>query len=134
MDVIIRANEQIPVIKWRKGPQAFTTQRDGQESIRFRIYQGERPIAADNEFVGEVVLHLATTRPAGEIRVNCMFKVDHDGILHVRAEDTSTEGQPVEKTVIGMDACLMSMVEVAYQLRANANYMVASQEKEPLSG
>ncbi len=98
MDVIIRANEQIPVTKWRKGPQAFTTQRDGQESIRFRIYQGERPIAADNEFVGEVVLHLATTRPAGEVRVNCLFKVDHDGILHVRAEDTSTEGQPVEKT------------------------------------
>jgi len=37
-------------------------------------------------------------------------------------------------TLIGMDACLMSMVEVAYQLRGNANYMVASQEVEPLSG
>ncbi|KYC44040.1 hypothetical protein WA1_02545 [Scytonema hofmannii PCC 7110] len=36
--------------------------------------------------------------------------------------------------LIGMDACLMGMVEVAYQLRANANYMVASQEVEPLSG
>jgi molecular chaperone DnaK len=98
MDAIIRANEQIPVTKWRKGSQAFTTQRDGQESIRFRIYQGERPIATDNEFVGEVVLNLATTRPAGEVRVNCMFKVDPDGILHVLAEDASTEGEPVEKT------------------------------------
>lgn len=98
MDAIIRANEQIPVTKWRKGSQAFTTQRDGQESIRFRIYQGERPLAADNEFVGEVVLNLATTRPAGEVRVKCMFKVDHDGILHVLAEDASTEGEPVEKT------------------------------------
>ncbi|WP_243146841.1 clostripain-related cysteine peptidase [Scytonema sp. UIC 10036] len=37
-------------------------------------------------------------------------------------------------SLIGMDACLMGMVEVAYQLRANANYMVASQEVEPLSG
>ncbi len=36
--------------------------------------------------------------------------------------------------LIGMDACLMSMVEVAYELRANADYMVASQEVEPLSG
>ncbi len=98
MDAIIRANEPIPVIKWRKGSQAFTTQRDGQESIRFRIYQGERPIAGDNEFIGEVVLNLATTRPAGEVRVNCMFKVDHDGILHVLAEDITTDGQPVEKT------------------------------------
>ncbi|MEQ8541618.1 MAG: clostripain-related cysteine peptidase [Coleofasciculus sp. D1-CHI-01] len=41
-------------------------------------------------------------------------------------------GQKV--SLIGMDACLMSMVEVAYQLRANANYMVGSQEVEPLSG
>jgi molecular chaperone DnaK len=70
MDAIIRANELIPVTKWRKGAQAFTAQRDGQESIRFLIYQGERPIAADNEFVGEVVLNLATTRPAGEVRVS----------------------------------------------------------------
>ncbi|MFK0729899.1 MAG: clostripain-related cysteine peptidase [Gloeotrichia echinulata HAB0833] len=37
-------------------------------------------------------------------------------------------------SLIGMDACLMGMVEVAYQLRTNANYMVASQEVEPLSG
>ncbi|MBD2341626.1 Hsp70 family protein [Calothrix sp. FACHB-156] len=98
MDAIICANEPIPVTKWRKGSQAFTTQRDGQESIRFRIYQGERPIAGDNEFIGEVVLNLATARPAGEVRVNCKFTVDHDGILHVLAEDTSTDGQPVEKT------------------------------------
>ncbi|MDF5716144.1 MAG: Hsp70 family protein [Rhizonema sp. NSF051] len=98
MDVIISANESIPVTKWCKGSQAFTTQRDGQENIRFRIYQGERPIAVDNEFIGEVILNLETPRPAGEIRVNCMFKVDHDGILHVLAEDISSEGKPVEKT------------------------------------
>ena len=98
MDVIIPSNEQIPIKRWRKGSQAFTTQRDGQESIRFRVYQGERPIAADNEFIGEVVLNLATSRQKGDVRVNCMFKIDLDGILHVLAEDSSTEGQPVEKT------------------------------------
>ncbi len=36
--------------------------------------------------------------------------------------------------LIGMDACLMSMIEVAYQLRGNADYMVASQEIQPTSG
>ena len=41
-------------------------------------------------------------------------------------------GQKVN--LIGMDACLMSMVEVAYQLRANADYMVGSQEIQPTSG
>jgi Clostripain family len=37
-------------------------------------------------------------------------------------------------SLIAMDACLMGMVEVAYQLRANADYMVASQEIEPITG
>lgn len=32
--------------------------------------------------------------------------------------------------IIGMDACLMAMVEVAYQLRNNATFLVASQEVE----
>jgi molecular chaperone DnaK len=99
MDIILPANTQIPYDESKiKNPRTFTTQCDGQESIRFRIYQGERPIAADNEYIGEVILNLATTRPAGEVRVNCIFKVDHDGILHVLAKDTSTDALPVEKT------------------------------------
>lgn len=36
--------------------------------------------------------------------------------------------------IIGMDACLMAMVEVAYQLRNNATFLVASQEVEPMNG
>lgn len=36
--------------------------------------------------------------------------------------------------VIGMDACLMSTVEVAYQLRDQAGYLVASQALEPMEG
>ena len=36
--------------------------------------------------------------------------------------------------VLGMDACLMSMVEVAYQLKTTADYMVGSEETEPGEG
>jgi Clostripain family len=36
--------------------------------------------------------------------------------------------------VVGMDACLMSMVEVAYQIRDTATVMVGSQEVEPGEG
>jgi len=97
MEPILHANEQIPVTVWRKGSQAFTTQHDGQERIRFRIFQGEQPIATENVLIGEVTLTLTTARAAGEPRINCMFKVDHDGILHVRAEDADTESEPVEE-------------------------------------
>ncbi len=36
--------------------------------------------------------------------------------------------------IIGFDACLMGMFEIAYQLRNRADYMVASQFVEPISG
>jgi molecular chaperone DnaK len=92
MDVIIKANEQIPVEK----SKSFTNQRDGQEYIRFAIYQGERPIAVQNAYVGQVLLPLTTARRAGEHRIKCLFKVDPNGILTVKAESADVEGKPVE--------------------------------------
>ena len=41
-------------------------------------------------------------------------------------------GRPVD--IVGMDACYMTMVEVAYQLREHARILVGSQEIEPLEG
>ena len=41
-------------------------------------------------------------------------------------------GRPLD--VIGLDACLMNMVEVTYQLRECAEHLVASEETEPVEG
>lgn len=40
----------------------------------------------------------------------------------------------VKLDVVGFDACLMGMIEVAYALRNVANYMVGSENFEPLNG
>jgi molecular chaperone DnaK len=94
LDCIISANQQIP---FRSQPKYFTTQQDKQKTIRFCVYQGERPIAKDNIFIGEVTLNLTTPRPAGQHRIKCIFSIDQDGILHVVAEDTNTDSDPVEE-------------------------------------
>ncbi len=44
------------------------------------------------------------------------------------------EGARRHLSIIGMDACLMAMIEVQYQVRQFADMMVASQEVEPLKG
>jgi len=36
--------------------------------------------------------------------------------------------------LLGMDACLMSTIEVAYQVKGNVDYMVGSEESEPVEG
>jgi hypothetical protein len=44
------------------------------------------------------------------------------------------EGALRHLSIIGMDACLMAMIEVQYQVRKFADVMIASQEVEPLRG
>jgi hypothetical protein len=44
------------------------------------------------------------------------------------------EGALRHLSIIGMDACLMAMIEVQYQVRKFADVMVASQEVEPMKG
>jgi len=41
-------------------------------------------------------------------------------------------GKPLD--VLGMDACLMQMIEVAYEVRENVKYICASEETEPGDG
>jgi len=43
-------------------------------------------------------------------------------------------GKPVKFDVLGFDACLMGMVEVAYAMRNVANYLVGSEYLEPSDG
>jgi hypothetical protein len=67
------------------------------------------------------------------------FGWDDNG-SHMKTADITTlmaavknaSGKNVE--MLGFDACLMGHVELAYQAKGNANYMIASQELEPGAG
>lgn len=50
----------------------------------------------------------------------------------VLAQAVEKLGQPID--LLGMDACLMSNLEVAYQAQACARFIVASEEEEPNDG
>jgi len=50
----------------------------------------------------------------------------------VLAQAVEKLGQPID--LLGMDACLMSNLEVAYQARPYVQYIVASEESEPNDG
>ena len=50
----------------------------------------------------------------------------------VLAEARTLLGQKLD--LVGMDACLMANLEVAYQARDHVNYIVASEENEPNDG
>ena len=83
---LIERNTTIPVRK----SQIFSTATDNQTTVTIRIYQGERPMAADNKFLGQFDLIGIPPAPRGIPQIEVTFDIDADGILHVSAKDLGT--------------------------------------------
>ena len=58
--------------------------------------------------------------------------LDNTELANVVATVVKNTGRKID--VIGFDACLMNMIEIGYQLRESASYLVGSEETEPPSG
>jgi molecular chaperone DnaK len=83
---LIRRNARVPA-EIRK---LFTTSRDGQESVRIIVCQGESRRLDSNVVLGDLMLQGIAPRPRGEVTIEVTFMLDASGILQVRARDAQT--------------------------------------------
>ena len=83
MDVLMPRNSKIP----SKTARQYTTQKDGQGSMRISVYQGERDLVKDNRKLAEFNLAGIPGMPAGLPKVEVSFLVNADGILVVKAKE-----------------------------------------------
>jgi molecular chaperone DnaK len=83
---IINKNSAVPC----KKTSSFTTVSDGQTSVRFGIYQGEREIASQNKLLGNLSLEGIPFAPKGVPKFEVTFEIDANGILNVSAIDKGT--------------------------------------------
>jgi molecular chaperone HscA len=83
LDVLIPRNSKIPY----KVARQYTTQKDGQGSMRIAVFQGERDLVADNRKLAEFNLKGIPGMPAGFPKVEVSFLINADGILTVRAKE-----------------------------------------------
>ena len=83
---IIERNTTIPT----KKSQVFSTAEDNQNAVTIRIFQGERPMAADNKLLGNFDLTGIPAAPRGMPQIEVSFDLDANGILHVSAKDKAT--------------------------------------------
>ena len=83
MDVLIPRNSKIP----SKAGRQYTTQKDGQGSMRISVFQGERDLVKDNRKLAEFNLTGIPGMPAGLPKVEVSFLVNADGILTVKAKE-----------------------------------------------
>ncbi|XP_021760577.1 probable mediator of RNA polymerase II transcription subunit 37c [Chenopodium quinoa] len=84
--VVIPRNTPIPT----KMEKRFFTVLDNQTSMANHVYEGERPIARENNFLGEFTLHGIPPAPKGVSKVIDCFSIDANGILTVTSTDKST--------------------------------------------
>lgn len=83
MDVLIPRNAKVP----SKAARQYTTQVDGQASMRISVFQGERDLVKDNRKLAEFNLSGIPGMPAGFPKVEVGFLINADGILTVTAKE-----------------------------------------------
>ena len=83
---LIARNTPVPV----KQTETFTTAADMQTSVTIHVFQGERPMSADNTSLGEFNLDGLPPAPRGVPKIEVTFDIDASGILNVTAKDTAT--------------------------------------------
>ena len=86
MTKLIEKNTTIPTRK----EQVFSTAEDNQSSVTIRVFQGERPMAADNKSLGQFDLSGIAPAPRGVPQIQVCFNISADGIVEVSAKDLAT--------------------------------------------
>lgn len=83
---LIPRNTPIPV----KRSESFTTAADMQTTVTVHVFQGERPMAADNTSLGQFNLDGLPPAPRGVPKIEVSFDIDSNGMLSVSARDTAS--------------------------------------------
>jgi heat shock protein 1/8 len=89
MNTVIPKNTVIPISVTRK----YTLDQDYVDSVKIKVYEGERLMTVNNFFVGEFTLNNIDMVPRGIIIIEVKFSVDVNGIITASAEDINKKNK-----------------------------------------
>ena len=124
LTALIERNTTIPTRK----EETFSTAADNQTAVDIQVYQGERPMAAQNKKIGDFRLDGIQPAPRGVPKIQVAFDIDANGILHVSAKDLNTGKE--QKITIEPDSGLTEAEIEKMVKEAEANADADKKQKE----
>ena len=124
MTTLIKRNSRIPIRKTK----FFSTCVDNQPVVLVQVYEGERPIAEDNNLLGKFQLSGIPPAPRGEPQIEVTFDIDVNGVLNVSAVDKSAKKQ--SSIIITNDTGRLSEEEIEQMLNDAEKYKQADEKQK----
>ncbi|WP_309714348.1 molecular chaperone DnaK [Armatimonas sp.] len=122
MTRLIARNTTVPTSR----TQNFTTATEGQSAVDIHVLQGEREMAVDNKSLGRFLLEGIPPAPRGVPKIEVLFDIDANGILHVSAKDSTTGA--AQKIVVTA-ASGLSQEEVEQMVLAATTYAESDRQR-----
>mmetsp|Transcript_49743 Transcript_49743/g.118594 ORF Transcript_49743/g.118594 Transcript_49743/m.118594 type:complete len:665 (+) Transcript_49743:141-2135(+) len=116
MQKLIERNSTIPTNK----SQDFTTTEDYQQHVDIKVYEGERAMVKDNNYLGKFTLVGLPKTLRGVPKIKVTFNIDSNGILEVTAEDQKS--QTKSKIQIENEKGRLSQAEIEKMLAEAEQY------------
>ena len=85
MSVILPRGTRVPI----QVMKYYITTQDNQSNIKFEIYAGERKLIKDNIILDRIILKGLPQMNKGQVKIEVIFDVDENFILHVTAKELS---------------------------------------------
>jgi molecular chaperone DnaK len=122
MTVLVPKNTTIPTEK----KETFTTAGDNQSSMTVLVYEGERPMAADNCLLGGFNFEGIRPAPSGVAQIEVAFNIDASGTLRVSAQEKGSF-KPHEIRIQSSSRLTQGEIE---QIRRVANWPVSPSQSK----
>ena len=119
MSVIIQRGSILPI----SNVCNYKTVVDNQTTVSIKIYEGEKKYVKYNHLIKETTIEGLTPKPKVQTKISVEFKIDVNGLLTVKAVETSEkEGKSINLTIKNDEICFSE--EKMKTLKQNMDEMV----------